>query len=113
LIQDIWVSNLRTDFCDIEHLLKDGICIVKEIWVQAHICEQAFCHICNIAFLVSNDILLIVFVEFRLHFLHVLEGSMSLDEANKYDFLIYLREYFYKKLDLSDIPIFGSSKKLT
>jgi len=88
------VCDIRADLLDVEHLLEDRVRIVEKFGMQAHLHEEPFADIRDVAFLVRDDIFLVEFVILRLNFLHIVEAVVPLDEADEDNFLVYLRVDF-------------------
>ena len=62
--------------------------------MQSHLHEEPLADIRDVALFVRDDVLLVELVILRLDLLHIVEAVVPLDEADKDDFLIDLREYF-------------------
>jgi hypothetical protein len=106
MVCDVWA-----DILDVEHLLEDRVRIVEKFGMQAHLHKESFADIRDVAFLVRDDIFLVKLVILRLNLLHIVEAVVPLDEADEDYFLVDLREYFDKKLNLSEVAILGSAKQ--
>ncbi len=68
---DIRVLNFIADFIDVELYLENGVGVVKELGIQSQVHIETLCDISNVSLLVSDYILLFIYLILCLRRVHV------------------------------------------
>lgn len=95
---------------NIELDLEYRVSVVEELSIETQVQVEPLSHVCDIALLVRDYVLLLKYFKFSLGRIHVREGFGPLEEAHKLDTIGKLRIDLHYQINPFEVPIFASSK---